>query len=236
VGITPKSIKILWAAAGGHCSFPDCWNRLCIHDAAASAPHTIGEMAHIRGEKRGSNRYDPEQEPNQRDDYQNLILLCPTHHTLIDKKENEGVYSVAELHRMKDAHESKVLQLMVRPNSERTDIAKSILALLEENKQSWAQYGPLSELARRQPFNEAAFAVWESERLSVIVPNNRKICSILTDHQNQFVPNEQEAVAAFLTHSRSYEKWVADTIPYAAVVRFPASFDALIREIANASV
>jgi hypothetical protein len=110
--ITQKSIKILWAAAGGRCSFPGCWERLCYHEAAGAAPYTLGEMAHICGDKPGANRHDPRQTDTERDDYQNLMLLCPTHHTLIDRKENEVVYTVAALHEIKSEHEAQVLQRM----------------------------------------------------------------------------------------------------------------------------
>jgi len=37
----------------------------------------------------------------------NLILLCPTHHTLIDKN-NGRHFSVDQLHRMKAEHEASV--------------------------------------------------------------------------------------------------------------------------------
>ena len=236
MSITQKSIKILWSAAGGRCAFPDCWERLSHHEAEGVAPFTIGEMAHICGDKEGANRHDPSQTPGERDDYQNLILLCPTHHTIIDAKENEAVYSVEVLHDMKAQHEARVLILLDQDSKPtRVDIANAILPLLEENRQTWAQYGPLSELARTQPNNEAAHAVWLSERLSIIVPNNRKIYELLEEHKSLFPPNEQGAVAEFLLHVRSYQQWVEDTIPYAAVKRFPKAFDDLIRGIADDS-
>ncbi|ESZ12407.1 hypothetical protein X735_22560 [Mesorhizobium sp. L2C085B000] len=71
--------------------------------------------------------------------------------------------------------------------------------------------------------------------MSVIVPNNRKIASLLDEHKAQFDAGEQEAVAAFLIHARSYEQWVEDAIPYAAVKRFPMKFDELVRRIADGS-
>jgi hypothetical protein len=105
----------------------------------------------------------------------------------------------------------------------------NILGLIEENRQSWAQYGPLSNLAKSQPHNEASHAVWLSERLSIIVPNNRKITEILNERKMVFLPGELKAVSDFLIHARSYERWVHDEIQYAAVVRFPAAFEAMIR-------
>ncbi|CAN7287784.1 HNH endonuclease [Devosia sp. LjRoot3] len=230
MAITQKSIKILWAAAGGRCSFEGCKERLCYHEAAEAAPYLLGEMAHICGEKPGASRHNAEQTDVQRDHYQNLMLLCPTHHTLIDREENEAVFTVEILHSMKAAHEAAVMRrLDVDPQPTKGDVTASILPILEENRQSWAQYGPLSELARTQPHNEAAHAVWLSERLSVIVPNNRKIAEQLVLHRGLFAAAEQAAISAFLLHARGYEQWVEDTIPYAAVKRFPAEFDSLVR-------
>lgn len=236
MAITQKSIKILWTSAGGRCAFPGCWERLCYHEAGDIAPYTLGEMAHICGDKPGANRHDGNQTGEQRDDYQNLILLCPTHHTLVDRKENEAAYSVGELLTIKAAHEARVLERLDKnPMLTKEDIAQLILPLLEENRQSWAHYGPPSELARSQPHNEGAHAVWLSERLSVIVPNNRKIEVLLRDHRALFVAGQQGVISAFLIHKRSYEQWVDDAIPYAAVKRFPMEFDDLIRGLANAS-
>lgn len=234
MAISEKSIKILWSAAGGRCAFPDCWERLCYHEAEGVAPYTLGEMAHICGDKPGANRHDPAQTPQERDDYQNLILLCPTHHRLIDRQENEEVYTEAVLRSMKEGHEARVLASLEESDDQtKMEIVRAIHMLLEENRQVWAQYGPQSDLARLQPYNEAAHAVWVSERLSVIVPNNRKIAALLRKHQELFAPTEQRAVSTFLMHARSYDQWVQDAIPYEAVMRFPVEFDDLIRRAAN---
>ncbi len=234
MAITQKSIKILWSAAGGRCAFPGCWERLCYHEAEEAAPYTLGEMAHICGERPEANRHDANQTNVQRDDYQNLILLCPTHHTLIDRKENEAVYTIEILREMRAEHEVRVLERLDQdPMLTNQDVASVILPLLEENRQSWAQYGPLSELARMQPHNERVHAVWVSERLSVIVPNNLKIATQLKKHIALFGAGDQRVVTTFLIHVRSYEQWVQDTIPYAAVKRFPMEFDDLIRGLAD---
>ena len=235
--ISSKSTKILWAAAAGRCSFTDCWERLCLHEASNATPFLIGEMAHIRGDKPGSNRHDPSQPTEERDDYSNLILLCPTHHRLIDRKENERFYSVEMLHEMKKVHEAKILEKLDNNYVvSRIDVAEEILTLLGENHESWAQYGPQSEIARREPHNEQIHAVWISERLSIIVPTNRIISKILRRSRNVFLLNEQKSISAFLIHVRSYEGWVYDEIPYSAVVRFPLEFKSMLENITHASV
>ncbi|MCG6557074.1 HNH endonuclease [Ruegeria sp. 1NDH52C] len=236
MAITQKSIKILWSASGGRCAFPGCWERLCYHEAEDAAPFTLGEMAHICGDKPGANRHDASQTDAERDAYQNLILLCPTHHTLIDRKENEAEYTVDTLHKMKASHEARVLaRLEKEPMTTKVEIARALLPLLEENRQSWAQYGPSSELALSQPHNEAAYAVWVSERLSVIVPNNRRMAAELEAHRGMFEKGELATITTFLMHVRSYEQWVQDVIPYEAVKRFPVDFDDLIRGLADGS-
>ena len=215
--ITEKSIKLLWPNAAGRCSFTDCGERLTVDQAGESAPYTFGEMAHIKGKRKGANRYDQKQPADQRDGYENLILLCPTHHTLIDKPENEKEYSVDILLEMKMVHEKSISKRLEAEDLSDIEKVKDKIAIyLAENKQAWLQYGPLSELAQKNPHSDEIYAVWTSERLSTIVPNNRRIVNILTLYRNLFDRYNQPIVSRFLSHANSYEKWVNDELPYKA--------------------
>ena len=230
MAISTKSIKLLWANAGGRCSFTDCGMRLTVEQAASSAPYILGEMAHIKGENEGSNRYDSSQTDKQRDSYENLILLCPNHHTLIDKIENKNFHTVDILLNMKLNHELKIEdRLSGIKISNIEDLKNQIAISLAENHQAWMQYGPLSEVARRNPHSDEIHAVWLSERLSTIVPNNRIIVGLLETHRHLFDKNCQPIVSKFIVHAKSYEKWVQDEISYQAVARFPNDFEHLIR-------
>lgn len=236
MAISPKNTKLLWSGAAGRCSFQNCLEKLCITDAGKFAPHTIGEMAHIKGERTGSNRFDGTQSDGERNAYPNLILLCPTHHTTIDKKENEEQYTVDILLAMKKEHEDRV---NTRLDGEKLDnlnqVAIAIGILLAENHVSWIFYGPLSDLAKKNPHNDEAFSVWRSERLSTIAPNNRNIARILECYKGKFPSEDQVLIAEFLIHARSYERWVNDEISYNTVVRFPVEFSNLIEGHADAS-
>ena len=193
MAITQKSIKILWSASGGLCAFPDCSQRLTFSEAGEFAPHTLGEMAHICGDQPGANRHSSEQSPQERDDYQNLILLCPTHHSLIDRVENEGRYPLELLHQFKSDHEAFVrLRLHPVQATDKQAIAREIAPLLTANHQVWLNYGPASDFARKNPNNEAAYAVWLSERLGTIVPNNRRIAEILGESVHAFSLTKQD--------------------------------------------
>jgi predicted restriction endonuclease len=229
VAISNKSIKLLWSNSAGRCSFTGCNIRLTVEQAAEFAPYTLGEMAHIKGNKAGSNRYDVMQSNLERNSYENLILLCPNHHTLIDKSENEEKYTVECLHEMKEEHERNITnRLNIKKYDDLEQLKDEISIYMAGNSQVWEQYGPNSDNARKNPNNDEIYALWTSERLSTIVPNNRKILKLLNENRGLFSRVEQRVVSKFLTHVESYEKWVNDEIPYQAVLRFPNEFEELI--------
>ena len=231
MAIADKSIKLLWANAAGRCSFTGCEERLTIEQSANVSPYTLGEMAHIKGEKAGSNRHDESQTNEERNGYENLILLCPNHHTLIDKPENEEVYSADLLLKMKIMHENNISKrLEIKEFATVEQVKDKIAIFLTENRQAWQQYGPLSDLAQKNPHSQEIYGLWTSARLSTIVPNNRIISKLLELNRNLFSRNKQGVISQFLSHAKSYEKWVQDEISYQAVTRFPIDFEHLILE------
>jgi hypothetical protein len=231
MAISDKSIKLLWSNAAGRCSFPGCDKRLSVEQAADTAPFTLGEMAHIKGKNPGSNRYDCNQNDDERDLYQNLVLLCPNHHTEIDKPETEIKYSVEWLIEIKSNHEQWVISMLTTEKIVTIDQLKNhISRLLADNHQAWLKYGPSSNLALNNPNSDSLYQLWISERLTTIVPNNRAITKLLFDYRMLFANDQQSIVSKFLSHTKSYESWVNDDIPYQAVERFPVDFNALIRD------
>lgn len=95
---TPSTLKRLFAHSANRCSFPECTTTLTHGDIL------VGEVCHIKGERPGSARHDPNQSDTERHAYENLIILCPTHHKLIDYDKES--FSVAQLNEMKSKHEA----------------------------------------------------------------------------------------------------------------------------------
>lgn len=92
--------------SGNRCAFPGCTQALATEDTPHAAGAVIGEAAHIVGEKPGSERHDLSYPADKLNAFENLIYLCPTDHTKIDKKGNGFV---AETVRgWKRGHESRV--------------------------------------------------------------------------------------------------------------------------------
>lgn len=63
------------------------------------------QVAHIYGIRPGTPRYRPDIPARERDSFANLLLLCTAHHTEIDGKNGEGLYSPETLRGWKDQHE-----------------------------------------------------------------------------------------------------------------------------------
>jgi hypothetical protein len=95
-----KTVKRLFAVSGNRCAFPNCENSLV--DAASG--EVTGEICHIKGDKTGSARYDPNQSEEERQGFGNLVLMCSIHHTVID--DDVDSYTVARLHEIKAKHEA----------------------------------------------------------------------------------------------------------------------------------
>lgn len=101
--MSEQDIKLLWGRAAERCAFPDCRVKLTQDKQLASKSFPLGEHAHIIGAKENSPRGKSNLTQSERDSYFNRILLCPNHHTLIDK--NPEDFTVEKLHLLKDLHE-----------------------------------------------------------------------------------------------------------------------------------
>jgi len=96
-GIT--DIKLLFVRSGNRCAFPKCTAPMAFNETL------IGEVCHMKGARPGSARHDPNQSDVERHDYTNLILMCPTHHTVIDA--DEDAYTVEYLLKLKSLNEQR---------------------------------------------------------------------------------------------------------------------------------
>jgi len=65
----------------------------------------ISQIAHIRADSQGGPRFDSAQTEGERRAFENLIVMCPNHHTLIDKVPEQ--YPVEDLIEMKRQHEAQ---------------------------------------------------------------------------------------------------------------------------------
>ncbi|MGE5502326.1 MAG: hypothetical protein ACM3W4_10410, partial [Ignavibacteriales bacterium] len=109
-----KDVKLLWGRAANRCAI--CRTELSQDSNVSSSSFTLGEQAHIVGEKDGAARGKSILTAEEREGYHNRILLCPTHHTEIDK--NVSDWPVEKLHQTKSVHELWVRETL----SDSTDL------------------------------------------------------------------------------------------------------------------
>jgi hypothetical protein len=69
----------------------------------------VGEICHIKAKSKEGPRHGRSQTPEERHDYDNLILMCGNHHTVID--DDPDAYTVDRLFRMKRDHESVTTEM-----------------------------------------------------------------------------------------------------------------------------
>lgn len=104
---TDKTIKRLFALSGNQCSFLDCTQKLVNENNASNS-----NICHIEAKNKNGMRYNPNMTEKERDDYPNLILLCPTHHEVIDSDDS---YTVEKLKQIKQDHEDSI-SIKINPN------------------------------------------------------------------------------------------------------------------------
>lgn len=104
--ISVRTRTILWGLAASRCSFSQCRRQLVDREASETKKILIGECAHIVAEKEDGPRGKSALTPHERDQYENLILLCLDHHKIID--DDPAEFSVEKLLMMKTDHEKWV--------------------------------------------------------------------------------------------------------------------------------
>jgi len=105
--ISQKIQNRLFALSGNKCAFPDCNEEI----TNSKDDKNISAICHIEALNLGWARYNPSSDDNYRNSFENLILLCPTHHKIIDDLPDK--YTVEVLRNMKRVHESKMLNTEV---------------------------------------------------------------------------------------------------------------------------
>ena len=98
-----SDLGLLWGWAAARCAYPGCRCELAAPATEDDNAVPIGEIAHIVGSSDKGPRGMEGLPGAHRDKYENLILLCPTHHTLVDKQVNS--FTVDDLKGWKREHE-----------------------------------------------------------------------------------------------------------------------------------
>lgn len=190
----------LIAAAAGRCERPDCPTGFLWFDLADGKSVRLAEVAHIVAASDDGPRGDTQTPTEDLVGFANLILLCPTCHTAIDKA--PAHFPTQLLLQWKRRHEERIADVLSVPRLDsRAEAQAHLRRYLAQNKTAWEAYGPESP-ASAQP--ETA-ATWLREVAQVIIPNNARISALFEVNVHLLLVDEHETVAKFDLHRRGLE-------------------------------
>jgi hypothetical protein len=105
--IPNKIYNLLWAKAAGRCYI--C-NKILYQDLLTKKRVNSAYVAHIYDVNNKTHRYDEKLSPKLAKDISNLMLLCDTHHRMIDNEAQEE-YPSSRLINIKNRHEDRIKKL-----------------------------------------------------------------------------------------------------------------------------
>lgn len=199
MGISKETKILLWSKAGGYCQNPGCHRDFFVFFGNGSISD-LEELSHMIGQSKKGPRGESDLDSTERDAYENIILLCPNCHTMIDK--NPSQFPVEMLRSWKLQHEEDIKNLFVtKIYKDRQTLKDAVHKLLRLNNCIFEQYGPHSS---SNPLSDAA-KVWQRYILSDIIPNNRKIAHMLNANENLLKREEKETLCKFVLHQQAFE-------------------------------
>ena len=106
--ISQRTRDILFALSGNECAHPDCTEKIVQGGAEGYSAAKIVNIAHIYSHSPNGPRGQGGLTEDQLVAPENLLLLCPNHHVLVDKLDSE--YTAETLQQWKKQHEAKQTQ------------------------------------------------------------------------------------------------------------------------------
>ena len=100
-----KTLKILFALSGNECAAPGCTVSVVIPATDRSKAQILGHICHIYSFAKNGPRGKAGLTEEDINSHENLIVLCPNHHTVVDRQHE--TYPASTLRKWKETHEGK---------------------------------------------------------------------------------------------------------------------------------
>jgi hypothetical protein len=123
--IPERVARRVWIAAGGRCTI--C-NKYLADEEFTGQDVMVGQLAHIVGwsSAPGSPRGASDLSSHQRNEADNLMLLCYDQHKVIDEKSLWAMYDVTTLRAMKRRHEARIRKLTAMSEERTTTVLRVV--------------------------------------------------------------------------------------------------------------
>jgi len=178
---------------------------------------SIVERAHIVGHSVSGPRGSEALSVEQRSSSENIVLLCPNCHTLVDKSPEE--YPAGRLLAAKRARRDAVERLgRVRTFENRRQARQYVDAILMRNRAVFHSLGPdgVGGLASTD-----AAAKWSDAVLRDIVPGNELIVALVDANSSVATAEDRDAAEQLRLHTIDLAQKHRDGVAAGPALRFP---------------
>lgn len=193
--------RLLFAHSGNRCAFPDC-SAPIFEDSG----QLTGECCHIEAYSPKGVRYNASQTDGERNQADNLMLLCSRHHKIIDGNPTE--FTVAALHAMKSQHERQYSAQTLELN------AKQLASLRTAQIEFWQRIDAVDHVEAIVP--ELKIVVDQSKSTEELLQNLDELLECVEQLFGDFNASDaslNEEIRAFLSNL-GYDIVAYDEVPY----------------------
>lgn len=218
--ISQPARRYLLSESGGHCQNPVC--RRDLHTIVDG--DVVAERAHIIPASADGPRGDDEPHLDEiaRADAANILLLCPTCHTMIDRAPDD--FPVARLRSWKRISQDARAAAFGTPTFDNRVKARAYLArLLDSNDEIFRAYGPIED-----SYDEDRAWMWKDLVKRNIIPNNARIVAFLQANSRLLKADELTLASQFELHAQQLADRHLNGNWAAATLRFPDGFDRML--------
>ncbi len=208
--ISDSTLKKLFALSGNCCAFPNCTQKL-IDDSG----NLIAQICHIEAANVEGQRYNPNQNDEERRDFSNLVIMCPNHHKITDDVEK---YSTPLLQKIKADHEAKF-----KNKNQQFELEKEALQKISEQVNNFN----FENNSGQQNLNQGGTQIIQN---GLTVTETRQIVS------DQIYPVVEELKKNFIHLSKESKKTVDERIQSFLVDNFTPKFIELTSRVNNLEV
>ena len=184
--VTTKNQNLLWAVSAGRCEYAGC-NKVLHTDILTNRKCNSAYIAHIVADEPNGPRGDIKRSKLLKNNIDNLMLLCDTHHRMVDA--DETTYTESRLLEMKRRHEERIRRITgIAPNMSSEIILYganigsnySPLSYHSASEALLDDYYPASDYPielglKNSPFIDGTDAYWGAEDANLIEQFNQKI-------------------------------------------------------------
>ncbi|WP_329138152.1 HNH endonuclease signature motif containing protein [Streptomyces sp. NBC_00670] len=221
VKLSQSAKDILWSESGGHCQNPGC--RVDLH-AFVDQVH-VAELAHIiPASTKGPRATEgPDLTESERADPTNILVLCPTCHTMIDKGPSQ--YPAGILRRWKErSQRARAIAFGTPQFTSRDEARAAIEPLLGANRAVFQLYGPLDDV-----FDDTRADQWSRHVVDTVIPNNRALLDLLQSNRDLLTVAEKATLDIFAIHAQQLEERHLEGNWTPGSTRFPEGIDSIMK-------